>query len=167
VPVLAIPGDGEQRTKRPSPSWPGKRIVAALELDARTSQEVDVAARIAQWLGSSLLLVHVVGDVVAPAWLKTDRGAHDRIRAARAQRQLEKLIARGGRARVTTDGRVVCGSIADQIAAVAATERIELVITALRDRRSWFGARRGSISYHVLTHAAAPVLACPPGWRPR
>jgi hypothetical protein len=41
------------------------------------------------------------------------------------------------------------------------------VITALRDRRGWFGARRGSISYHVLVHAITPVLALPPNWRCR
>jgi nucleotide-binding universal stress UspA family protein len=127
---------------------------------------VDIAARIAAWFGSSLLLVHVVSEIAAPAWLSADLGAHDRIRVARAQQQLDELVKRGKK-HVTTDARVVCGRVGDEIAAVTATEGAALLITALRERRGWFGASRGSISYHVLTHAVTPVLACPPNWRPR
>jgi nucleotide-binding universal stress UspA family protein len=61
---------------------------------------------------------------------------------------------------------VSCGRIADEIAALVAAEHIELLITALRDRRGWFGARRGSVSYHVLSHAVSPVLAYPRQWPP-
>jgi nucleotide-binding universal stress UspA family protein len=166
VPVLAVPRAGEHLVTSPSLSWPGERIVAALELDSRAGQDVDAAAHIAEWFGSSLLLVHVVSKIAAPAWLNADLSAHDRIRVARAQQQLDVLAARAQK-HVTTDARVVCGRVADEIAAVAATERTGLLITALRDRRGWFGARRGSISYHVLSHAVTPVLAYPPQWRPR
>jgi nucleotide-binding universal stress UspA family protein len=166
VPVLAVPRAGEHLVTGPSPSWPGERIVAALELDGNAGKDADVAAHIAEWFGSSLLLVHVVGEIAAPAWLNADLSAHDRIRVARAQQQLDGLAVRT-QAHVATGARVVCGGIADEIAAVAATERTGLLITALRDRRGWFGARRGSISYHVLSHAVTPVLACPPQWRPR
>jgi len=44
---------------------------------------------------------------------------------------------------------------------------LELLITAMHDRRNWFGAKRGSISFHVVLHAVTPVLAYPPEWRPR
>jgi hypothetical protein len=40
-------------------------------------------------------------------------------------------------------------------------------MTALRDRRGWFGARRGAVSNHVLSHAVTPVLAIPQKWRLR
>jgi nucleotide-binding universal stress UspA family protein len=140
--------------------------LAALELDSSTGQEVDVAAHIANWFGSSLLLFHVISEIAAPAWLRADLSAHDRIRVARAQQQLGMLIKRSQK-HVTTDARVVCGRVADEVVAVAATERAGLLITALRDRRGWFGTKRGSISYHVLTHATAPVLAYPSNWRPR
>jgi nucleotide-binding universal stress UspA family protein len=166
VPVLAVPGAGASFAANPPARWPGERIVAALELDARAAADADVAARIAQWFGSSLLLVHVVNHIGAPAWLDADLGAHERIRVARAQQHLDTLAERAAK-RVTTEARIVCGSIADEIPAVAATVRAGLLITTLRDRRGWFGARRGSISYHALTHATTPVLACPPDWRPR
>ena len=127
---------------------------------------MDVAVRLAEWFDSPLLLVHVVEKIAAPAWLNADLTAHDRIRMAKAQQQLDALVS-SGKKHVTTEALVVCGRVADEIAAVAASERTGLLITALRDRRGWFGARRGSISYHVLRHAIAPVLACPPHWRPR
>ena len=166
VPVLAIPPDGGHLVTSPSPLWPGARIVAAIELDGSARKDMDVAVRLAEWFDSPLLLVHVVEKIAAPAWLNADLTAHDRIRMAKAQQQLDALVS-SGKKHVTTEALVVCGRVADEIAAVAASERTGLLITALRDRRGWFGARRGSISYHVLRHAIAPVLACPPHWRPR
>jgi len=58
-------------------------------------------------------------------------------------------------------------AVAHDLAAIAKARRAGLIITTLRDRIGWFGTRRGSISYHVLTHAIVPVLACPVSWRPR
>jgi nucleotide-binding universal stress UspA family protein len=166
TPVLAVPRLGRSSSSAVLPSWPGERIVAALDLDADPSGEVDVAASIAQWFGSSLLLLHVVSEIEAPAWIKGDLSPHDRIRLAHAQQQIDALAGRAGRT-VKTDTRVICGRVSDEIAALSATERTELVITALRDRHGWFGSRRGSVSYHVLSHAVTPVLAYPPRWRPR
>jgi nucleotide-binding universal stress UspA family protein len=166
VPVLAIPRvDGSPAAPVP-PSWPGERILAAIELNEGLANEVENAARIAEWFGSSLLLAHVLTDVAAPAWLSADLSAHERIRIAQAQRRLGAL-ADVARRHVQTDVRVACGHIADEIAALASSERTELLVTALHERRRWFGARRGSISYHVLSHAVTPVLAYPPQWRPR
>jgi universal stress protein A len=144
VPVLAVPRRSEQG---PAPSWPGSRILAPVELD-------DAAPR------------EVVPGITAPHWLRGDLSAHDRIRIAEAQRRIDALAAVAGR-HVRTDARVLCGAIADEIAAVAAGEGIDLLVTALRDRRGWFGAKRGSVSYHVLSYAVAPVLAYPQQWRPR
>ncbi len=166
VPVLAVPAGVTPPTKNLARLWPGERILAAVELDDHAGTDVMGAVRIAEWFGSSLLLVHAVDGIAAPSWLRADLSAHNRIRVAAAKLQLDVLAAQC-RKRVATDARIVCGRIADEIAAVAATQRAGLLITALRERRGWFGARRGSISYHVLSHAVVPVLACPPQWRPR
>ncbi|HEV8348550.1 MAG TPA: universal stress protein [Vicinamibacterales bacterium] len=166
IPVLAVPRADRMPAATVSQSWPGQRIVAAIELDAEAGRDADIAARIAQWFGSSLLLLHVVGEISAPAWMRGDLSAHDRIRVAQTQQEIDVLAA-AVRRLVETDARVVCGRIADEIAAFAAAERTGLMMTALRDRRAWFGARRGSVSYHVLSHAVTPVLAYPPRWRPR
>ena len=166
VPVLAVPSAGAHPATHPSRSWPGERIVAAVELDNGVGKDVDDAAHIAEWFGSSLLLVHVVSDIARPAWLNADLSAHGRMRMASARQRLDALVARG-RTRVATEARVIGGRAADEMSAVAARERTGLLITALRDMRGWFGARRGSISYRVLSHAVCPVLACPPRWRSR
>jgi nucleotide-binding universal stress UspA family protein len=164
VPVLAVPhvaGD----FARDLGSWPVDRVVAAIELGGRARDEVDTAARIAESFGCGLLLLHIVDEIDAPSWLQGVLTGHERIRVARAGEELEALEAAAG-GRVGVESRVVSGHPADEIAAITALERSGLVITALRDRRGWFGARRGSVSYHVLSHAVAPVLACPPQWRP-
>lgn len=166
VPVLAIPRRGETSQVSVSPPWPAEWIVAAIELDDEGGNEVASAARVAQWFGSSLLLVHVISEIATPAWLSADLSAHQRIRIAEAQREMDAL-AGVARRHVKTDVRVACGDVADEITALATRERAELLLTTLHDRRRWFGAKRGSISYHVLSHAAIPVLASPPHWRPR
>jgi nucleotide-binding universal stress UspA family protein len=164
VPVLAIP-HAEGRPAIPfHASWPERRIVAAIELNGEHSADAARAARIAQWFGSSLLLVHVVTQVPRPAWLRGDFTAHDRTRLALATRRLGARAAIAQRS-VPTDFRVLSGDISNEIAALAVTEHVELLITALHDRRGWFGTKRGSISYHVLSNAVAPVMALPRQWR--
>lgn len=164
VPVLAVPWPPVDTAGLKS--WPGPRIAAALELDARATNDAKTAARIARWFQSSLTLVHVVADMDAPPWLGGVLSGHDRIRLAQAQRRIDAAAAGAGRF-VDTDALIVHGDPADEIAAVVAARRARLLVTALRDRRGWFGARRGSIPYHVLSHAVAPVLAWPPQWQLR
>jgi nucleotide-binding universal stress UspA family protein len=163
MPVLAVPSPDDKSATVPSPSWPGPRIMAAVELDRATRLDVITAAEVARWLDASMLFVNVVKGVSAPARLMPD---HDRIRIAQAQQKLDRLV-RAAKTDVRVETRVVWGRPADEIAAAAATEQVGLLVTTLRDRRGWFGARRGSVSYHVLSHAAVPVLAYPPQWRPR
>lgn len=165
VPVLAVPR-GATSTMEMRAAWPGERVLAAIELGPTTAGDVSNAAELARWFDASLLLVHVVGEITAPAWLKGDLSAHERIRVRQAERQIAELVAAAG-PRAPTETLVLCGRPADEIAALAATERIDLVITALRDRRGWFGSRRGAVSYHVLSHAVTAVLAHPSEWRPR
>ena len=134
-----------------------------MELDGATAREVEVAARIAGTLDASLLVVHVVPAIAAPAWIDADVRVGHRARIAAADEELRRLCERS-RTRVPIESRIVSGRVADTIAALAAAEHADLAITMLRDREGWFGARRGAVSYHVLTHATTPVLACPPRW---
>jgi nucleotide-binding universal stress UspA family protein len=165
IPVLAVPpSTGENAVNLAA--WPRGRLVAAIELDRHSRADVETSARIAQWFESSLLLFHVVDEVTPPAWLKSALTRHDHIQLMQAQQDLEAL-AIVARRRVGTDARVVYGRPAAEIAALVAAETPELVMTALRDRRGWFGSRRGSISYYVLSHGVVPVLALPAHWLPR
>lgn len=167
VPVLAVPKPTRHRLDGSPPrSWPGRQIVAPLDLGAEAGEDVERGARVARWFGTSLLLLHVVERIAAPGWLKGDLDAQERMLIATAQTTLDRL-ARSARRHVRTDARVVCGRPADAIAAVASAEGTSLLLTALRERRGWWGPRRGAVSYHVLSYAVSPVLAYPPGWRAR
>jgi nucleotide-binding universal stress UspA family protein len=162
VPVLAVPR--RQDNDSVGQDWPGERIAAAIELDRPAAREVATAAHLARWFDASLLLVHVVNAIAAPPWWGQDLTRDELIRIGDVRGKL-LTVARRAAGIVKTEARVVYGQPADELAALVAAERTQLLITALRDRSRWFGARRGSVSYHVLTHAVAPVLAYPPRWR--
>lgn len=162
VPILAVPRG--HSADDVSGSWGGARVAAAIEVDRLATREVTTAAHLARWFNASLLLVHVVPAIAAPPWWGRDLTRDELIRVGDVQNKLQRLAKRAGTI-VKTETRVLYGEPADELADLVATERTQLLITSLRDRRRWFGARRGSVSYHVLTHAVVPVLAYPPRWR--
>ena len=166
IPILAIPRPKKRRNISPSPSWPGKRIVAAIELGRPGATEVNVAAHIARSFNSSLTAVHVVTKAIPPTWLRAMLGTHDRDQAARARQRLASLVNRT-RSRAPIDVRVISGGVADALVSFVVKERAALVVVALQGSRRSIIDRRGSIAYSVLAHTATPVLAYPAGWHPR
>ena len=161
VPVLAIPArPGMQRAPALGPSWPGQRIIAAIAMDRRAMGYARAAAAVAHWLRSALLLVHVVPAFKAPLWLRERISAADRARIADAQARLDEIAAPLHK-QIEVETRVLFGDARHEIAKVAATERAGLMVTSLQAPSDWFAARRGSISYDVLSEVATPVLALP------
>ena len=55
VPVLAIPRSARQ-PPRTSGEWPGALVAAAVDIDLSPDRQVTVAARVAQWFDSALLV---------------------------------------------------------------------------------------------------------------
>jgi nucleotide-binding universal stress UspA family protein len=165
IPVLAVRRQNDAASA-PTAEWPGKRIVAPVDLTRTAATDVEAAAAVASGFGATLLLIHVVPRLPTPGWFPADLSRYDRMLVAEAQRKMERLGA-VARRHVPTDVLVVPGWPADEIAAAAANERAELVITTLSDRRKWFRSTRGSISYQILSQIVPPVLALPPRWRPR
>lgn len=165
VPVLAVRRRPGQGAAVPA-SWPGARILAAIEYGPQSRQEAENVARIARSFGASLLLVHVIEELQVPPWLRAEIADRERARFAKAQQWFERIAA-VARPYVAATARVVSGDPADEIAAIAAAEQAQLLVTALRDRQSWWQPSRGAISYRILTEAPVPVLACPPRWRLR
>jgi nucleotide-binding universal stress UspA family protein len=161
IPVLAIPREDARasRAASPGPSWPG-RIIAAVELDRRSKRDARTAVAVARWFGSAVLLVHVVQELKAPPWLRKRIGASERTRLAQAQAGLDGLAA-GLPRQAELETRVLLGEATRDIAMLATAERAGLVIMTLRTPREWFGPRRGSVSFEVLSHVTTPVLALP------
>jgi nucleotide-binding universal stress UspA family protein len=161
VPVLAVPpADAlEDRPTAVPASWPGRTIVAAIELGPRAARDVQRAADVARWFGTRLLLAHVVPGPAAPPWFSANLDAHMRIERSKAETALETL--RAGLNDVRAAAAVRVGHPPDEIAAITAEQKAGLIVMALRGRAGLFGEPPGSWAYHVLCHGVAPVLALP------
>jgi nucleotide-binding universal stress UspA family protein len=164
VPVLVIPAD-DSATPRGMTSWPRGRLVASVMLDRTTGAAVDAASCVAEWFGCSLLLLHVLINPGARAWLRGRAADHHTDQLERTRRRLGEIAASATRG--PTRGCVLEGHSVDAIAAAAKRQRTPLLITTLRDRRRLFDPGRGSLTYRIFTRGGVPVLACPPRWRPR
>jgi len=139
--------------------WPGRKIVAAIDLGAHALTDTRLAARVARTFGASLALVHVVQPRLGPPWLRLRLQDDDRARLAQARGRLRTLAAAVTGVRVAT--RVLRGDPADEIAAVALASRAGLTVLLLRPGRGLFGPLTGSITYRVLAGTATPVLVVP------
>lgn len=164
VPVLAVP---LRPSRKDIPaSWPGPQIVAAVDMNGRPGDDVAAAVSVTRAFATSLRLVHVVTEIIAPVWLKPALSVLDRQQLTEARHHLASLAAAAA-PRAEIDVAVAYGAIGEQVAAIADGTSAQLIVTTLRDQHCWSGPKRGSISYQVLSHANVPVLACPPRWRMR
>ncbi len=160
VPVLAVPPlPAEERTSGPDKAWPGPEIIAPIALGPQAAADMARTADVARLFGVAIRFVHAVPPASAPAWLHAEADAHLRIRTAKAATVLERLRRALDGVHTTIDVRA--GSPPDEIAAIAAEHRTGLIVMSLRGREGWFGDAAGAVTYHVLCHAVAPVLALP------
>jgi nucleotide-binding universal stress UspA family protein len=158
LPVLATP-PVKGRAAGPAKSWPGKMVIAPIDIGARDRADALAASVAARELGTELELVHVVEPIVNPPWIEVDADRRNLQRQRRAVVRLTQLQdeLKG----VATAVRVELGSPADEIADVASDKRVGLVVMTRRRGQGLFGPRQGSISYQVLCKANTPVLALP------
>jgi nucleotide-binding universal stress UspA family protein len=161
VPILTVP-PATPRRKIPA-SWPGKRIVAPVELSPQTANDARATARVADWANADLLLVHVIKPMAAPRWLGSGLAQHQRSQLAAARSRLERVAQELGATR-TVDCQILVGDPAEQIAAVASDSRTGLVVVTLRATGGFLGAAQGSTTYRVLGGIGVPVLALPKDW---
>jgi nucleotide-binding universal stress UspA family protein len=158
VPVLAIPPSRGARGAT-TDVMAIRRIVAPLDLAGEWQSDVVRAANVAAAFDAELVLVHVVAEVQTPPWLRSTIGAADRRRTEAARKALERVKARLS-PDLKTATRVLEGNPAHEIARLTVGSPT-LVVMSLRGGAGVWGARRGAIAYHVLTHASTPVLALP------
>jgi nucleotide-binding universal stress UspA family protein len=158
LPVLATP-PVTGRSRRPSKNWPGKMIIAPVDIDRHDRADALAAAVVARELDTQLELVHVVEPIHNPPWLELDADRRNLQRQRLAVTRLTQLQdeLKG----VATAVRVETGKPADEIAAVTSGKQVGLVVMTRRRGQGLFGPRQGSISYQVLCKANTPVLALP------
>lgn len=158
IPVLAIPPSKGTRRKRTRP-MAITRVVAPLDLAGEWQSDAIRAANVAAAMDAELVLVHVLAQIQTPRWLRATIGATSRRRLETARSALERVKARLS-SDLTITSRVLDGSPAHEIARLT-TGSPSLVVMSLRGGAGVWGARRGSIAYHVLTHSSTPVLTLP------
>jgi nucleotide-binding universal stress UspA family protein len=155
-PVLAIP-PVTTRLAGPLRSWPGTLAIAPIDLASRSRADALAATTAARNLGMSVRLVHVIDRIRKVPWLDLDEARLGEQRRRQALAKLTKLKdeLRWG----VTDCVIVAGNPGDEIAKLASTTSVGLVIMTRRRGKGLFGPAQGSISYQVLTHSRTPVLA--------
>jgi nucleotide-binding universal stress UspA family protein len=158
LPVLATP-PVSGRARGPAKGWPGKLVIAPIDIGAGDRAEALAAGVAARELGTQLALVHIVEPVSSPLWLEVDAERRNLQRQRRAVARLTQL--QDEHAGIVTAVRVETGKPADQIAKIASSKHVGLVVMTRRRGQGLFGPRQGSISYEVLCKANTPVLALP------
>jgi nucleotide-binding universal stress UspA family protein len=158
LPILATP-PVTGRARGPAKGWPGKIIIAPVDIGARDRADALAASVVARELSTQLELVHIVEPISNPPWLEVDAYRRNLQRQRRALVRLTQL--QDELKDVATAVRVETGKPADEIAAVASSKHVGLVVMTRRRGQGLFGPRQGSISYQVLTKGNTPVLALP------
>jgi universal stress protein A len=156
LPILATP---PAMSSAPLRSWPGKRAIAPVDLGPRDRADALAAATVARELGVRLQLVHVVEPIPDIPWLELDKARRNQTRHRKAVAEL--AVLQDELAWAVTECHVASGKPADEIAKLASSTAVGLVIMTRRRGQGLFGPKQGSITYQVLTRAKTAVLALP------
>lgn len=141
---------------------PIRTILLATDLTAASREATERAIDLAGRLGARLLIVNVLEKRRLAGG-----GSHERVDQARSEREshLVKVVRDARAAGVQAEFLVWEGDPGGSIAAAAEAEGADLVVVGTRGRS---GAERmllGSVSDHVVRHAACPVLVVRPSSR--
>jgi nucleotide-binding universal stress UspA family protein len=160
IPVLLTPATAPRVAAVTDVSRHVQRVVAPVDLTEASPRQTRMAAGIADGLGVSLLLVHVLEPMYVPPRVKLAIPSVDYDRRAEAERQLRELSdACGSHSPVET--LVLTGDASEEIASVVEARRAGLIVMGLHSSGR-LGRRMGTVTYRVLCLTHALVLALPP-----
>jgi nucleotide-binding universal stress UspA family protein len=147
----------------PAEVRPFQTILLATDLTAASREATQRAIDLARRLGARLLIVNVLEKRRL-----VGGGAHERVDQARAEREahLVAVVREARAAGVTAEFLVWEGDPGGSIAAAAEAENADLVVVGTRGRSGAGRILLGSVSDHVVRHAACPVLVVRPSRRP-
>jgi nucleotide-binding universal stress UspA family protein len=160
VPVVVTPGTD------PGPASPDdirkavRHVLVPVDLTGAMSDHVRVAAAVAETLGATLLLVHVVEPVRSALPGYRTRANVDAERRHRAEGALQELVD-AQPAAVKAEALVAFGEPAEEIAKVAAGRNAGLIVIGLQ-ASPLLGPHMGSVTFRVLCLARVLVVALPP-----
>jgi len=134
-------------------------ILLATDLTSASSAATDQAIDLAVRLAARLLVVTVMEPVKPGASKRSDRPDARAARVRNAQGVVHRARAAGVDARFL----VWDGDAGDGIVAAAAAEAADLIVVGTHGRSTVGRFLLGSVSDHVVRHAACPVLVVRPG----
>ena len=157
MPVLVVPGDARGPASLEEAAGSVRRVLAPV-LPAGNGRQLAVVRAIADALGVSAILLHVVEPVRA-VLPKSDYylPSIEQERRARAEAELAALAAGAP----GLEPLIAYGEPAEEIVKVARDRGVGLIVMSLQGS-SLPGARIGSVTYRVLCAARTLVLALPP-----
>jgi nucleotide-binding universal stress UspA family protein len=145
-------------------------IVCGVDGSPDSSAAVVVAARMAERLGTRLVLAHVAEPVLTYAYAAPFPGSSPRPRedheTMAAQQEIGTSMleeAAGGAGITDAVHRVAVGFPAERLAEIADDEDAELIVVGSRGRGAFKAAFLGSVSNSLVGVARCPVLIVPPG----
>jgi nucleotide-binding universal stress UspA family protein len=138
-------------------------VICGVDWRGESRSAVHVAGRLSERLGARLVLVHVAPTPTAPTVSLVPGG--QATLAFHEERDAELLLAEVAAAAqlgMDVERVVAFGEPAEQLAALAADERAELVVVSSRGRRGLRSVLLGSVSGKLATNAPCPVVVVPP-----
>jgi nucleotide-binding universal stress UspA family protein len=160
VPVVVTPS-GDAGPAHPDDVRKAVRhVLVPVDLTGAMTDQVRVAGGIAEALGATLLLVHVVEPVRSALPGYRPRANVDAERRHRAERALHVLVE-AQPAAVKAEALVAFGEPAEEIPKVAAGRNVGLIVMGLQ-ASPLLGPHMGSVTFRVLCLARVLVLALPP-----
>lgn len=145
-------------------------ILAPTDLSDPSRVAFKTAVQLAQTFNARLTLLHVVISAATQEnvdWkdaAKMHIGLADREDIQARKKELDAWIAHEVPEDVTCDTQVLYGEAADEIAAAARHDEVDLIVMATQGRSGWRRLVFGSVAADVLKQAPCHVLCIP---RPR
>jgi len=137
-----------------------RRILVPVDLSSASAHQVQVAGGLAQALGVSLILAHVVEPMKSRLAARRDLERVEADRRLTADAALQKLIAAVPPG-LQPETVVAYGEAAEELAKLARDRQVGLVVMGLHGFPIP-GPRMGSVTYHLLCLCPTLVLALPP-----
>lgn len=138
-----------------------KRILFPTDFSDDAGNALEFAASLAEQYGAELTLLHVVEDVVVPAYFGAQMAA-GYFPAAEleeaAQKELDKLAPQGENGPVTVKRLLRRGAPYVEILATAADEKADLIVMGTHGHSGLAHMLLGSTAERVVRKSLAPVL---------
>jgi nucleotide-binding universal stress UspA family protein len=162
VPVLVTPAADSGPARWEEAAARVRRVLAPVDLSDALDEQVRVASELAEAIGGSLLLAHVIEPVRAIVPGRQYAANVDSERRGAAEQRLQAVVETLPPA-LHAEALVVFGDPAEEIAKVAHDRGAGLIVIGLH-ASALLGPRMGSVTYRVISivQAKALVLAVPP-----